>query len=169
MSITPGPQQRGDDADMSHIELTTALRGLRDDARPRAVEIAHSVLERALRARRHTLPIRAHPPHHHVHVSDQVIRTLLRQRIDDDVQGAATGRIALLVDPDQTLREVTVELFVQYGEVLMDVADHARYTVQQTLDDLLSRPQTPVEIQLTHVHISDITVGDPGLEQPDEG
>lgn len=148
--------------------MARATRQLRDHAQRRAVEIADDVLQKALQASRHSLPVRAYPPHDQVHVSDQVLVSTLRQRIDDALDTAAVGAVYLRVTPGEVLQELTVELFVRYGEVLLEVADQARAIARAVLAQVLGPPAGTigVEVVTTHVHISDVTVGDPHLTDP---
>lgn len=146
--------------------LETAAEQLRSRSRQRAVEIADDVLHNALRASRTSLPVKAAAPYEYVRVSDQVVITLLRREIDAALEGAAVGRIYLLVDRSETLRELTIELFVQYGHVLINVADQARAVADVALAQLLAGSKVTLDIVTSHVHISDITVGDPHLVDP---
>lgn len=146
--------------------LEAASVELRVRSSRRAVEIADHVLRNALRSSRRSLPVRMAAPHDYIRVSDQVIITLLRRAIDDALEGAAVGRIRLFVDPDATMRELTIELFVRYGRVLVDVADQARTIADAVLAQLLGGSQINVAVITSHVHISEITQGDPYLTDP---
>ena len=119
----PGSESRGESRD--HV-VTQAAEQLRGRSRQRAVEIADDVLLRALRAPRRSLPVRALSQHDYVRISDQVIISTLRRDIDELVPDASVGTILLNVTRDQQLTAVTVELYVRYGTVLLDVADRAR-------------------------------------------
>ena len=148
--------------------VARATRQMRDHSHHRAVEIADDVLRNALRASRHSLPVRAHPPHDHVHVSDRVLVSTLRRRIDDALDTAAVGAVYLQVTPQEVLEELTVELVVRYGEVLLEVADRVRSIARSVLAEILGPPaaRVGVEVTTTHVHVSDVTVGDPHLVDP---
>lgn len=170
MSLPPDPSTPPDVSPTSSgdADLREAVQQLRTRVHPRAVEVANDVLRQAVRASRHSLPIRAHAPHSFVRISDQVLISRLRQRIDGASRTCAVGRVVLLVDPDAVLREITIELFVQYGEVLVDAADGIRLIVDEVVEDLLGRPETPVALVTTHVHVSDITIGSPHLVDPSD-
>lgn len=146
--------------------LAAAVDQLRNRTRPRAVEIADDVLRNAMSAHRGSLPVRANAPYDYVRVSDQVIIATLRRRIDAELRDATMGRAFLLVGRDGWLQELTIELFVRYGEVLLDVADQARVTADLVLTDLLGPTATPVPVVVSHVHVSDVTIGDPHLVDP---
>lgn len=165
MAMTP-PSDSFDQSTSGALALQDASDQLRGRSRQRAVEIADDVLRNALRSSRHSMPVRIYPPHGHVLVSDQVIISVLRRDIDAALAGAAVGRIYLVVDRSQSLRELTVELFVQYGQVLLDLADRARTIADLVLAQLLSRSEVAVDVVARHVHISDITTGDPHLVDP---
>ncbi len=143
-----------------------AAEQLKGRTRTRAVEIADDVLRNAMSAHRRSLPVRAHPSHDFVRISDQVIIATLRRRIDAALPSAAVGRIYLLVDRHESLQELTIELFARYGEVLLEVADQARLIADRLLTELLGQAESPVSILISHVHVSDITVGDPHFVDP---
>ena len=146
--------------------LHAAGEQLRHRSSRRAVEIADHVLRNALGSSRRSLPVRLAAPRDYIRVSDQVIITLLRRHVDDALEGAAVGRIRLLVDPDETLRELSMDLFVQYGRVLVDVADQARTIADTVLAQLLGDFRVNVAVVTSHVHISEIAAGDPHLMDP---
>ncbi len=149
-------------------DLQAASKQLRHRSRQRAIEIADDVLRNALRSSRRSLPVRAAAPHDYVRVAEQVIITLLRRDVDAALEGAAVGRINLLVDRNEALRELTIELFVQFGQNLIDVADHARSIADSVLGQLLAGSGITVGVVTSHVHISDITAGDPQHVDPSD-
>lgn len=147
--------------------LHSATEQLRGRSRRRAVAIADNVLRNALRSSRRSLPIRVAAPHEYVWISDRVLIALLRCDIDAALRGSAVGRIRLVVDRDQALREMTVELFVQYGQVLIDVADEARTIAHRVLSRVLTGPgEVAIQVITSHVHVSDVTIGNPHLVDP---
>lgn len=152
----------------AHDAFAHTVDQLAYSSHARAVEIADEVLRAALRAPQRSLPIRANPPWDFVHVSDRVLINALRTSIDDHLAGAAVGRIHLDVERDEGLTSLTIELFVQFGLVLMEVGDHARHIAATVLDQTIGRPDLPVRVTTTHVHISDVTAGDPHLMNPGE-
>ena len=163
MNSTPDP---GQSTPVPSAHVLDAREQLRGHSRPRAVEIADNVLRNALRSSRRSLPVRVAPPHDFVRVSDQVIITLLRRDIDATLEAAAVGRIRLIVDRDESMRELTIELVVKYGQVLLDVADQARTIADAVLARLLVSSAFTVEVVTSHVHISDITTDNPQLVDP---
>lgn len=156
------PSARTDD------EIARTLEQLASSSRARAVEIADEVLRAVLRAPQRSLPIRAHAPWDFVHVSDRVLIAALRTSIDDSLAGAAVGRVHLDVERGEVLSSLTIELFVQFGLVLVDVGDQARQIASTVLKQTLGTPEVPVRVTTTHVHISDVTAGDPHLMDPGE-
>lgn len=146
--------------------LHAATDQLRNRTQTRAVEIADDVLRNAMRATRRSLPVRAHPPYDFLRVSDQLIITTLGRRIDEVLADAAVGRVFLTVDREEALRELTIELFVRYGEVLLDVADQARVVIDDVLTEVLGATPAPIPVVISHVHVSDVSVGDPHLVDP---
>ena len=164
MTSSPDPRDRG--TTPTSANLQAASEQLRDRSRQRAVEIANDVLHAALRSQRRALPVAGAPPHDYVRVSDRVIITLLRRNIDAALHAAAVGRVHLVVDRSHKLREITIELYVQYGQVLVDVADQARSVADDVLGQLLAGPTVSIDVVTSHVHVSDITAGDPHLVDP---
>lgn len=164
--MTSPPDARDQSTSGAPTSLRVASEQLRGRSRPRAVEIADDVLRDVLRSSRRSLPVRVAAPHDHVRVSDQVVITLLRRDIDAALEDAAVGRIYLQVDRNETLRELTIELFVQYGQVLVNVADRARAIADVVLARLLAGAEVSIGVVTSQVHISDITTGNPHLVDP---
>lgn len=162
--MTASGNARGRRADLVDV----ARDQLRGRAAPRAAEIAETVLRSALRAPRRTTPIQAEAGGF-LQISDRVLITLLRHQVDGALTGAAVGRVGLSIDRDDRLEELTVELFAQYGRVLGEVAEQARTVVDQVLLELGIGAPATVAVVVAHVHISDITVGDPHLVDPSDG
>jgi hypothetical protein len=148
--------------------IAQATAELRERSTRRAVEVADDVLRNALRASRTSLPIRARGDNDFARVSDQVLITLLRAAIDQALERAAVGRIVLLVDHDQILQRVTIELFVQFGEILIEVGDRVHDVAQRLIDEVLGVSEPTIEVAATHVHVSDVTSGDPHLAGPED-
>lgn len=151
-------------------DVVRAAAELHALALPRAVEIADRVLRNALSSPRRSLPVRARAPYDFVRVSSQVITTVLREHLDSHLAGAAVGRIGLDVSRADVLEELTIELFVQYGTEIMLIADQVRLLAREALAGLLGSAEAAagvdVAVTATHVHISDVTVGDPHLVDP---
>lgn len=150
--------------------VAAATAQLRARPVPRAAEMADRVLMIALRAQRGSAPVRARAPHNLTYVSTQVITTFLREHIDRHLQGVAVGRIAVHTDRHQALKDVTVELYVQYGLDIHALAEQARQLAHAALANALGRPEAAggnnVDVTASHIHISDVTVGDPHLVDP---
>jgi uncharacterized alkaline shock family protein YloU len=164
MTPTPEPEpSAGLDA------LTRATDELRAQPLPRVVEIADSVLRAVRLAPRRSMPVRARPPHDFLRVSTVALTAVLRENIDSSLVGAAMNRVDLDVGRDDQLRAVAVEFIVRFGVDILELADRARVIVDATLTELLG-PATaaspPVEVTVTHVHVTDVTVGDPHLVDP---
>ncbi|GAA1923773.1 hypothetical protein [Nocardioides hwasunensis] len=160
--------------------LAAATRQLRDVQHPRVVEIADRVLTRALAAPRRSLLMRAHAPHDYLRVSTLAVTAVLREHLDLHLQGAAVGRILFDIDRDEQLLALTIELYVQYGTVILETGDRARELAREALASLLGEPvplpapgtgsstspSSGVELVVSHVHVSDVTVGDPHVVDP---
>lgn len=177
MNASPGPSGStgpAHDVDLD-IPLSPALEQsldlateqLRDRPLPRSVEIADAVLRRSLATPRPSVLVRGRPPYAFVRVSSTAITAVVRERIDARLAGAAVGRILLDVDREQNLVAMTVELFVQFGVDILALADQSRTHAVEALTGLLG-PETAdvVPVAVNHVHVSDVTVGDPHLVDP---
>lgn len=164
MNSTPEPEPTvGGEA------LDRATDELREQPLPRVVEIADSVLRAAWSTPRRAMPVRARTPHDYLRVSSVVLTAVIREHVDSALSGAATNRIGLDIDREEQLESVTLELIVQFGLPILDLADRARVIVEDTLVELLGAPVAdtpPVAVTITHVHVSDVTVGDPHLVDP---
>ena len=152
-----------------YTELRLATEQLRSRVPPRAVTVQNDVLQRALRTSRRSIPLRVQPPYDFVVVSHQVLIAELRRQIDALSPTGAVGRIYLRIDPDRTLRAVTVELFVQYGAVIVELADRVRAVAAQVLGQTLGAAAASVDVVLTDVHVSDVTADSPHLVDPSDG
>ncbi len=148
--------------------LARATRQLRDQHMPRAVEIADEVLKRSLEAPRPSMLVRSGPPHEHVRVSSTAITALLREQVDEALVDAAVGRVVLDVDRDEHLGSLTLELLVRFGTDILEVADEARALTRGVLADVLGVQATEAEVVVQHVHVSDVTVGDPHVVDPSD-
>ncbi len=148
--------------------LGRALEQLRERPLPRVVEVGDAILRRTLAAPRRSVLVRARAPHSFVQVSSTAIITVLRERIDAGLVTGAVGRIGLDVSREGTLDQLTVELFVQYGEDILVLADEARALALSSLAGLLGPDGPAVHVTVSHVHVSDVTVGDPHLVDPGE-
>lgn len=152
-------------------DLALASEQLRDRSRGRAVEIADRVLLRALQARRRSYPVRGRGAHGFVFVSDKVVIATLRASIDERLDEAAVANVVLDITRDHELTGVAVELYARFGAVLVEAADQARVVAANALRDLLGvEPDVVVQagsVALSaHVHVRDVTHGDPHLVDP---
>ncbi|MCW2818668.1 MAG: hypothetical protein JWR42_1455 [Marmoricola sp.] len=151
--------------------LAAATAQLRSRPLPRSVEIADEVLRRSLEAPRPSVLVRGRERFAFVQVSSTVITAIVQRRLDGALTGAAVSRVLLDVGRDRQLRAATVELFVRFGTDIMSLADEARDLAQDVLEELLgpeSGTAPATEVLVGHVHVSDVTIGDPRLVDPDE-
>ena len=167
--VTPVPE--GLDVAQGDRSVLAAAAQLRNRPLPRAVEVADRVIARALRAPRRATLVRARAPYTYLRVSSLAITTTLRSQVDAGLVGAAVGRIGMEVTRDEVLRELTVELLVQYRTDISAVAELTRALAQDALDRLLGPvdplwPDGEVAVTVSHVHVSDVTVADPHLADP---
>lgn len=153
--------------------LAAATAQLRGRAVPRrAVEIADEVLRRSLETPRPAVMVRGRGRRYgFVQVSSTVITAVVQARLDDGMTGASVSRVLLDVSRDHELLAATVELYVRYGTDILEKADQARDLARDALVELLGpEPEegASTHVVVGHVHVSDVTVGDPRLVDPDE-
>lgn len=141
--------------------LESAAAGLRDRVDPRWVEISDRVLAKVLTATRRSLPIQAQATSGPVHVSEQVLITHLRDAVQDHVSGTHVRAINVHLRGRDTLESVTIQVAVDYGVVILPLADQVHRLASERLDAVLGPAAPPVQVRVTHVHVSDV-VGDPG-------
>ena len=160
--MTPSDPQGGE------TPLARAASEIRRQANQRWVEIADRVTAAALSATRTSTPIRASAPGGRVWIAEQVLVAYLRQAVDDEVPDAAATAISVRVAGRETLDSVGIHLTVRYGTLLLPIADHARTVAARVLTDLLGPVDSEVDSRAMHVHIADVTRGDPKttLDQP---
>lgn len=151
----------------------SAAGDLRDHPDPRWVEIADVVLSRALTTTRPSPPVRAQARSGPVQISEQVLVSYLRDSIDalDDCEVVA---IRIDTSPDagtagdpsgEICTGVLVALAVRFGTALIPLADEVRQLARGRLVEMLG-PGTPaVSVSAMHVHVADVTRGDPKLSR----
>jgi len=104
------------------------------------------------------------------HVTEQVVVSYLRASIDQ-VADCEVLRITVQTrspDPDgsqgsgaEVCTGVLVELAVRYGTVLIPLADTVRRVASERIAQLLGSMASEVSVAAMHVHMADVTVGDP--------
>ncbi len=148
--------------------IAKATQALTDHADQRWVEVAPRVLTGALRATRRSLPVRAHAPGGTVYVSEQVITAYLRDALDGHTPGTAVTAIRINIAGRDTFTGLLIELIVQYGTAILPAADRIRAQAAAVLVELLGPAATAIEVQTTHVHVSDVTVHNPQSAAPSD-
>jgi hypothetical protein len=161
--MTPGepvPEQ-DQPTDLATADLLIALDAVRRHADDRWVEVSDRVLAAALTATRRSHPVRAQAPGGPVAVSEQVLIAYLRAALDDAVPGTAVRRISVTTTTDDAVDLVLVELVARFELPLIPAADTLRDTTVEVLHELLGPVVPAVDVHLVHVHVGDVTPGDP--------
>ncbi|MEP6528150.1 MAG: hypothetical protein ABJA86_13425 [Nocardioidaceae bacterium] len=137
--------------------VATELRGHTDD---RWVAISDDVLSRVMCISRPSHPVRAQAPRGgYFHVSEQVLVASLQHALDE-VPHCEVTHIQIQAD-GETYTGVTIIVTAQYRVPLISLADQIRGLASGRLTDILG-PVTPeVTVSAMHVHIEDVTPGDP--------
>jgi hypothetical protein len=139
--------------------LHTAATELRGHTDHRWVEISGDVLSRVMCVSRPSHPLRAQAPGGEFHVSEQVLVAALQHALDE-VPNCEVTHIQIQAD-GETYAGVTIIATAQYRVPLISLADQIREVASRPLSDILG-PITPeVTMSAMHVHIEDVTPGDP--------
>lgn len=126
---------------------------------------AASLLDRVWSTPRAAQLVRAAAPYDFLRVSTVALVAVLRERIDGALEHGAVQRIRLDATRDEQLQGVAVELVVQYGHDIRVMAARTLEVTEEVLAQLLGL-QLPASAITTHVHVSDLTRGDPHLTDP---
>lgn len=150
--------------------LDRAARVLADRGRSRALEISGDVLAHVMSRPRRSMPVRAHPPHDRVHVSEQVIIDVVSRAVARRTLGLSVARMVVTSTADERLDRIVVELIAQYGTELVVATAHAHQVVTATLRELIGPADDSVQVTIvpTHLHVGGVTIGDPQLSDPDD-
>lgn len=151
----PGPAPAAD------ALLRAATADLRAHVEPRWVEVADAIMSSALRVSRPSPPLVAQAPSGPVHVAEQVVVAYLRDSVDP-VPGCEVRNVRLEVEQERCTGVVIV-VAARFGEPLIPLADEVRNRAERRLTELLGTAAPPVTVTQMHVHVADVTRGDPKL------
>lgn len=157
-----------DPTSVRSVPVERATRALADRGRARALEVSADVLAHVMARPRRSMPVLARAPHRRVHLSEQVVVAVVTHRIARLAEGLAVARVVVTATPDQHLERVLVELVAQYGTDLVAASARAHDIVTSVLREVVGPADDSVEVAVapTHVHVGDVTVGDPQLSDP---
>ncbi len=142
--------------------LQSAAAELRDYTEERWVEIADQMLKNVLRRQRPSHPILATSASGRFHVSEQVLMTSLQRALDSVPYCEVTG-IQIHADGN-VYTGITIVLTAQIPTPLIPLADQIRAIARARLEEILGAPPPEVTVKAMHVHIEDVTKGDPKLQ-----
>ncbi len=150
--------------------LAAATRVLADHGRVRALEVSGDVLAHVMTRPRRSMPVRARLPHDRVHVSEQVVTAVVSRAVAHRAQGLSVARMVVTSTSDERLDRVVVELIAQYGTDLVAATALAHRVVATALRDLVAPADDSVQVTVvpTHLHVGDVTIGDPQLSDPSD-
>lgn len=146
--------------------LGAAVRQLTGRAERRALEIGDSVLRHVMAAPRRSLPVRSRLPD--VFLSEHVVTDDLSRGLAQQLDTAAVRRISVITNRDLVIEQIAIELIGRYGTDLVAATEQARLAARDRLADLVGPAAPPAHVTVTHVHVGDVTVGDPRLVEPFE-
>ncbi|WP_370188603.1 hypothetical protein [Aeromicrobium sp.] len=157
-----------DDLDRSSGEraLDVATDQLRHQPEsPHVAQAAGRVLARALAAPRRATTVETADPL--LQVSSVALVALLRSALAAGVADAAVRRIRLDVRDRGRLHAVHVELVARYGTSVPESTEAAHVVIRHVLAETLGTGPAPGADEVSrHVHVSDVTRGDPHLAEP---
>jgi hypothetical protein len=155
----------GVDLARGEADLAAAVEQLRTQPpSERAHETAGRVLRAAMSAPRRAVVLDT--AHDGLQVSSVAVVALLRDALARALVDSAVRRIRLDHD-GPTLTRVTVEVVVRYGSSVPDLAAFVGQAVRSVLLDALGPGPAPGAAGVVdHVHVSDVTLGDPELVEP---
>ena len=160
MAMTPEDMTSSADVEGSAL-LRDAALDLRHQVNHRWVEIADDVVSRALTASRPSWPVRAEASTGTVEVAEQVLVTYLRDSIDP-IDDCEVVQIQVKTDGD-VCTGVVIAVAVRFGTPLIPLADTVRQQAESRLGQLLGPVIPPITVTQMHVHVADVTRGDPKL------
>ncbi|GAB3996504.1 hypothetical protein GCM10028771_26720 [Nocardioides marmoraquaticus] len=171
----PGPDGLPDlgevPADMPErgaLDLAAATSQLRDRPTDLPVEVASRVLLRALATPRPAQLVRGLGDHAFLRVSTVVLTDLVRRRLDTGLADGAVRRIRCFTTRDERLEAIAVDLVARYGTDLRQLSSTTHDLVGDVLRDAFGDEAVDGSADgsggtRTHVHVSDVTRGDPRL------
>jgi len=161
----PDPGRPSDDLpERGAIDLAAATDQLRARPTDLPVEVASRVLLRALATPRPAQLVRGFDEHAFLRVSTSVLTDLVRRRLDGVLADGAVRRIRCTTTRDERLEGVTVDLVARYGTDLRFLATATHDLVGDVLRETFGPEVTDGgSAALVHVHVSDVTRGDPRL------
>lgn len=158
----PAPSE--DDVDSAIV--TRAARQLGARSGRRALEIADDVLLHVLAQPRRSMPVRARGADSNIHVSEQVVTTMVSRAVNAGCRDLAVGRVVVTAGPDQRVDHVLVELIARYGADLVAATGAARTLAHAALLELLGPSGGELGVVVTHLHVGGVTLGDPQVVDP---
>ena len=163
MAMTPDEASRpmiGADLPGEDV-LAAAAADLRDRVDPRWVAISDRVLASALTATRRSRPLRAQAASGPVSVSEQVLIAHVRHALDGRVPGTAVAAIHVNIEGRDSFSGLIIEIVAEYGRPLLPLADRVHALAAAELVSVLGPLDPLVSVRATHVHVNDVTRGDP--------
>lgn len=146
--------------------LTRATEELRDHHDERWVEIQDRVLSHVMSASRRSQTVRAGTNNPgtdgQTYISEGVLTTSLADALDD-IPGSAVDHLVITTDHDKNYTGLTIVVRVQFGEIIIPLADRLRLRAQSVLTTLLGTPNPSITVTGMHVHVDDVQRDDPKL------
>lgn len=165
MAMSPNADTNSDGPDDGDSGMMdAAVQQLRRHTDDRWVEIESDLLARVLATPRTSHPLRALSPAGFFAVSEQVLVAYLHSALDP-TSHCEISAIHLHASGD-VCTAVTVVVTAQYGHSVLDIADALRGRAEGVIASVLGDVRPRVTITDMHVHVDDISRGDPKRGEP---
>jgi len=156
----PADDAGSDPISAAEQDLETAAQALRDHTEERWVEIAESMLARVLATTRPSHPVRGKARAATFHVSEQVLTSYVLDAVGA-IPGVEVDAMRIHSEQDR-YTGIDIVITARYGLPLLPVADIIRQAARDRLVTLLGEQVPPISVSTMHVHVEDVTPGDPG-------
>ncbi len=157
--LTPPDATDGDSG-----RMVAAIAQLRQHTDQRWVEIESDILAHVQSVSRPSHPLRALSTRGAYAVSEQVLTSYLRAALDH-APDCEVSAIRIHADGD-VCTAVTIVMTARYGRSLLDLADTIRIAADDVIAKVLGETRPRVTVTDMHVHVNDITRGDPKRGEP---
>ncbi len=143
------------------LDLVIATQALRVHTDERWVEIRDSMLAEVISRSRASHSLRGGGGPDGFHVSEQVLTAYVLDALDP-IPHIEVDAIRIHADQDR-YTGITILVTAQHGLPLLPAADAIRHAAQKRLIQVLGASTPQISVETMHVHVEDVTPGDPGL------
>lgn len=142
-------------------DLEIATQALRDHTDERWVEVSDNILAKVLVASRPSHPVRGRAGTEPFHVSERVLTAHVLDTVDQ-IPHIEAAAIRIHTGQDR-YTGITIVITAEHGLRLIPAADAIREAARDRLTQVLGQLVPPISVSTMHVHVDDVTTGDPSL------